>query len=86
MIGYCVLQNLWLESFHFQGHIYVGFRLHNMYTILHNHGYEKLFNRFNHPFQIGTLEFPSIKWITWGVLTLMCLIIVVKRYLIYQSI
>lgn len=37
-------------------------------------------------FQIGTLEFPSIKWITWGVLTLMCLIIVVKRYLIYQSI
>lgn len=37
-------------------------------------------------FQIGTLEFPTIKWITWCVLTLMCLIIVVKRYLIYQSI
>ena len=57
MIGYCVLQNLWLESFHFQGHIYVGFRLHNMYTILHNHGYEKLLTDLITQFQIGTLEF-----------------------------
>lgn len=37
-------------------------------------------------YQIGKLEFSTVNWVVWCSLTLICLIITIKRYCIYQSI